>query len=64
MFLKSMKEQDALKHANAVPMGLLSTIYAAILDHHQKVEYSYVTLRQAQATPVPIGLNLVPTCSS
>ena len=45
-FLESIPEDEALKAiANAVPMGLLSTVYTAVLDHAHATEFAYVATR-------------------
>ena len=58
-FLLTLPEHDALQCiANAVPMGLLSTVYTAILDHAKAtrhLETAFVTLRSGKEYGHPIS---------
>ena len=58
-FLQSLPEPFALKCiANAVPLGLLSTVYTAVLDHAhatRQAELALVTLRSGKTTEPPIA---------
>ena len=68
-FLQTLPEPLALQCiANAVPMGLLSTVYRAVLDHAQIAEHALVALRsghgytfQPPAPRPPLASVLIPT---
>ena len=44
-YLHTLPEDLALKYiANAVPVGLLSTVYRAIYEHYQRAELAHMAL--------------------